>query len=143
MVNDLHSDAMRDRHWTALARVCNVKVVDPSDTKFTLHDMIMLNLHDNKEAIEDIVETAMKELKIERKLKEIEGVWGAMVLEYVPHKDTDMFVSRPSEEVVEGMEAHQMELQGIYGMRKFMEYFKDRVIHWQLLLRTVDDTLCM
>ena len=26
-------------------------------------------------------------------------------------------------------------------MGKFMEYFKDRVVHWQSLLRTVDDTL--
>ena len=47
----------------------------------------------------------------------------------------------PSEEVVESMESHQMELQGIFGMGKFMEYFKDRVMHWQSLLRTVDDTL--
>ena len=39
------------------------------------------------------------------------------------------------------MESHQMELQGIFGMGKFMEYFKDRVIHWQSLLSTVDDTL--
>ena len=54
-----------------------------------------------------------------------------------------MFVPRPSEEVVESMEAHQMELQGIYGMGKFMEYFKDRVVQWQSELRTVDDTLRM
>lgn len=143
LINDLHSDAMRSRHWAALARVCNVKVVDPSNSKFTLDDMMALNLHDHKEEIEEIVETAMKELKIERKLKEIENVWGGMTLEYSPHKDTEMFVPRPSEEVVEGMEAHQMELQGIYGMGKFMEYFKERVIHWQSLLRTVDDTLRM
>eukprot|EP00957_Ditylum_brightwellii_P060728 4610074-Ditylum_brightwellii.AAC.1 len=102
---------------------------------------MMLELHKHKEAIEDIVETAMKELKIEKKLKEIESLWSEMELDYAPHRDTDMFVPRPSEEVVENMEAHQMELQGIYGMGKFMEYFKDRVVHWQSLLRTVDDTL--
>jgi len=143
LVNDLHSDAMRSRHWAALARVCNVKIVDPSDEKFVLDDMMTLKLHEHKEEIEEIVETAMKELKIERKLKEIENVWGEMMLEYIPHKETEMFVPRPSEEVVEGMEAHQMELQAIYGMGKFMEYFKERVLHWQVLLRTVDDTLRM
>ena len=143
LINDLHSNAMRPRHWLALARVCNIKSVDPSDKNFKLNDMMILNLHQHKEAIEEIVETAMKELKIERKLKEIEEIWAKMELEYSSHKDTEMFIPRPSEEVVESMEAHQMELQGIYGMGKFMEYFKDRVVHWQSLLRTVDDTLRM
>lgn len=143
LVLDLHSDAIRARHWAALARICNVKAVDPADPKFTLHDMLMLKLHSHKEEIEDIVETAMKELKIEKKLTEIEGVWSVMELNYSAHKDTEMFIPRPSEEVVESMEAHQMELQGIYGMGKFMEYFKDRVVQWQSELRTVDDTLRM
>ncbi|KAL7445854.1 hypothetical protein ACHAXM_010428 [Skeletonema potamos] len=143
LVHDLHSDAIRTRHWAALARVCNVKTVDPTDPQFTLNDMLTLQLHRHKEGIEEIVETAMKELKIENKLSEIEGVWAAMQLDYVAHKNTDMYVPRPSEEVVESMEAHQMELQGIYGMGKFMEYFKDRVVKWQSDLRIVDDTLRM
>jgi dynein heavy chain len=48
LVHDLHSDAIRARHWAALARVCNVKTVDPTDPKFTLHDMLMLKLHTRK-----------------------------------------------------------------------------------------------
>ena len=143
LVNDLHADAIRARHWAALARVCNVKAVDPSDPGFTLRDMLMLKLDSRKQEIEAIVETAMKELKIEKKLNEIEGAWSVMELNYSAHKDTDMFIPRPSEEVVESMEAHQMELQGIFGMGKFMEYFKDRVVQWQSRLRTVDDTLRM
>eukprot|EP00804_Cyclotella_cryptica_P025500 CCRYP_012000-RA/>CCRYP_012000-RA protein AED:0.01 eAED:0.01 QI:1390/1/1/1/1/1/4/5322/2834 len=143
LIHDLHSNAMRTRHWAALARVCNVKAVDPSDPKFSLRDMLMLKLHTHKDAIEDIVETAIKELKIEKKLTEIEEIWSVMELNYSAHKDTEMFVPRPSEEVVESIEAHQMELQGIYGMGKFMEYFKDRVVKWQSDLRTVDDTLRM
>ncbi|KAL7489135.1 hypothetical protein ACHAW6_014715 [Cyclotella cf. meneghiniana] len=143
LIHDLHSNAMRPRHWAALARVCNVKAVDPSDPKFCLRDTLMLKLHTHKEAIEDIVETAMKELKIEKKLAEIEEAWSVMELNYYAHKDTEMLVPRPSEDVVEIMEAHQMELQGIYGMGKFMEYFKDRVVQWQSDLRAVDDTLRM
>ena len=143
LVHDLHSDAIRARHWAALARICNVRAVDPSDPKFTLRDMLLLGLHSHKDGIEEIVETAMKELKIEKKLTEIEGVWSVMELGYAAHKDTEVSVPRPSEEVVESMEAHQMELQGIYGMGRFMEYFKDRVVQWQSKLRAVDDTLRM
>lgn len=143
LVADLRSDAMRKRHWASLAHVCNVKLVDPSDKGFTFNHMMALNLHLQKDAIEEIVETAMKELKIEKKLKEIEQVWSNMELTYAPHNDTEMYVPKPSEEVVEAIEGHQMELQGIFGMGKFMEYFKERVIHWQTQLRIVDDTLRM
>jgi len=143
LVADLHSNAMRPRHWSSLARVCNVKAVDPTRDAFSLDDIISLKLHKHKAEIEEIVETAMKELKIENKLVEIESIWEKTVLDYIPHKDTEMYVPRPSEEVIENMEAHQMELQGIFGMGKFMEYFYDRVVAWQTNLRTVDDTLRM
>lgn len=143
LVHDLHSDAIRARHWAALARVCNVNSVDPASPKFTLHDMLVLKLHKHQQDIEDIVETAVKELKIEKKLNEIDGIWSIMELHYSAHNDTNMFLPRPSDEVVECMEAHQLELQGIYGMGKFMEYFKDRVVQWQSKLRIVDDTLRM
>ena len=113
LINDLHSDAMRSRHWAALARVCNVNVVDPSDENFTLNDMMILNLHEHKEEIEEIVGTATKEMKVEKKLKEIENVWSSMTLDYSQHKHTEVYFPHPAEEVVEGMEAHQMELQGI------------------------------
>ena len=126
LVNELHSPAMRQRHWLALARVCNVKSVDPSDPKFTLNDMMELQLDEHEADVSEIVETAQKELKIEKKLTEIEACWADLTLDYVGHKDTEMFVPRPSEDVVEGIEAHQMELQGIFGMGKFMEYFKVR-----------------
>ena len=81
LVHDLHSDAIRTRHWAALARICNVKAVEPLNPKFILRDMLQLKLHSHKEAIEEIVETAMKELKIEKKLTNIEGVWSVMELD--------------------------------------------------------------
>jgi dynein heavy chain len=64
-----------------------------------------------------------------------------MTLDYVPHKDTELCLPKLSETLVEAIESHRMKLQGIFGMRKFMEYFKDRVIYWQSLLRVVDETL--
>ena len=70
--------------------------MNPQDPKFTLGDMISLKLHSHKEEIEDTVETAMKELKIEKKLTEIEGVWSVMELEYWNHRtlaDANQIVS--------------------------------------------------
>lgn len=141
LINDLHSPAMRVRHWKSLAAVCEVKAVNPSDPKFTMDDMMQLNLHSHVEDVSMIVETAQKELKIENKLEVIEAAWKDMVLHYVPHKDTEMFVVRPSEELVESLEAHQMELQSMVGMGKFVDFFRDRVMHWQKTLGSVEEVL--
>ena len=141
LMNDLHSEAIRPRHWLALARICNVKAIHPAQQTFCLDHMMGLELHKYNEAIEDIVETASKELKIERKLREIEQLWCTKELDYDTHKDNDVCMPHPSEEVVENMEAHQMELQGIFAMGKFMEFFRDEVISWQSRLRLLDDTL--
>lgn len=141
LINDLHSPAMRVRHWKSLAAVCEVKSVNPSDPKFTMDDMMQLNLHAHVEDVSMIVETAQKELKIENKLEVIEAAWKDMELHYVPHKDTEMFVVRPSEELVESLEAHQMELQSMVGMGKFVDFFRERVMHWQKTLGSVEEVL--
>ncbi|CAM9131888.1 unnamed protein product, partial [Ectocarpus fasciculatus] len=141
LINDLHSDAMRDRHWKNLATVCGVKVIDATDPKFTFEDIVKLGIYSKAEDVEEIVETAAKELKIERKLRDIEKVWKNLVLDYVPHNDSEMCLIRPSEEVIESLEGHQLELQTMIGMGKFVDFFRDRVLNWQSTLGTIEDIL--
>ena len=141
LVHELHSPAMRDRHWKSLAHVCHAKPIDPRDAKFCLQDLLNLKLHLHVEHVEDVVETATKELKIEKKLQGIEETWAGLALEYVPHKDSDVRVIKASDEVVESLEAHQMELQTMIGMGKFVDYFRDRVTSWQRDLGNVESVL--
>jgi dynein heavy chain, axonemal len=141
LINELHSPSMRPRHWKELARVSNVKSLDPSDSKFCLEDMLVLKLHTRAEEVSEIVDTANKEQKIEKKMDEIEAAWRTFALDYVQHKDTDVKVPRASDEVLESLDAHQMELQGIVGMGKVMEFFRARVDVAQKNLGTVEDVL--
>ncbi|CAN0055637.1 unnamed protein product [Heterosigma akashiwo] len=141
LMNDLHSESMRPRHWARLAKICGVKAVEPADPKFTFADMAALQLHEHVDDVADVVETAQKEQKIETKLGVIERAWADLVLDYVPHKDTEMFVVKPSEDVVENLEAHQMELQTMIGQGKFVDYFRDKVMHWQSVLGNVEEVL--
>ncbi len=141
LLNDLHSPAIRERHWCALAKVCGVATVDPTTGSFNLGNIMKLNLHEHVEDVSDIIETAQREIKIEKKLQVIETTWDGMVLDYVTHKDTEMFVVRPCEELLEALESQQMELQGIVGMGKFVEFFKEQVNHWQRTLSNVEETL--
>uniref|UniRef100_H3HCG5 AAA+ ATPase domain-containing protein n=1 Tax=Phytophthora ramorum TaxID=164328 RepID=H3HCG5_PHYRM len=141
LINDLHSEAMQDRHWKALSTICHVKAIEPKDPKFSLADLLKLNLHLHVDDVGEIVETANKEQKIEKKLKMIEELWQRLTLEYVPHKDSGTFVVKPSEEVVESLESNQLELQTMIGMGKFVEFFKDRVLASQKTLGHVEEVL--
>ncbi|KAJ0389801.1 hypothetical protein ATCC90586_010599 [Pythium insidiosum] len=141
LINDLHSEAMQDRHWKALSTICKVKAIEPRDPKFALADLLKLQLHLHVDDVGEIVETANKEQKIEKKLTMIEELWKRLTLEYVPHKDSGTFVVKPSEEVVESLESNQLELQTMVGMGKFVEFFKDRVLASQKTLGHVEEVL--
>jgi len=69
LIDELHSPAMRDRHWDTLARHCHVKSIDPTNPKFSMEDMMQLQLHEHKDLVEDLVSSAAKELKIENQLE--------------------------------------------------------------------------
>jgi dynein heavy chain len=127
LIEELHSPAMRPRHWSNLASVCGVKALDPTDSKFSLDDMMMLKLHTHAEESSEIVDTANKELKIEKKMDEIEKAWRGFNLDFVQWKDSEVKVVKASDEVQESLDAHQMELQSIVGMGKVMDFFKARV----------------
>ena len=131
---------MRPRHWQAIAKICSVPKIDVSSSTFCLADIASLEIENYEEQVLDVVETAMKELKIDRKLKMIEAVWDGLELGFKQHKESDIqfYVT---EEVIEELEAHQMELQTMIGMGKYVAFFRDAVIGWQKTLGNVD--VCM
>ena len=141
LVNELHSPAMRARHWAELARVCGVRQMDPASAKFRLDDLLELRLHTHKDAVEEIIDTASKEQKIERKMTEIESVWHALTLDFVPHKDGDVRMPRASDEVMESLDTHQLELQAIVSMGRVVDFFRERVEAWQRSLGVVEEVL--
>ena len=89
----------------------------------------------------EVVEVANKELKVEAKLKSIEDVWSNMQLEFARHRDTEVFVLVPSDEMLETLEEHQMQLQAMVGMGRFVDFFRTRLNHWQTVLGNVEGVL--
>ena len=140
LISELHNPSMRDRHWAQLAKVCGREKVDPSEPKFTVGDMIAFDIHEKPDDVSEVVETATKELKIDGKLQMIENDWAKFELQFVQHKDTEMMMMKMTEEMIEALDAHQLELQTMIGQGKFVEYFKDRVLHWQKILGDVQET---
>ena len=87
LVEELHSKAMRERHWNALKDICqSEEAIDVTNPTFSLNSLIELGVQDHADDIEEIIEIANKELKITRKLKDIGIVWKKLELIYRAHK---------------------------------------------------------
>ena len=142
LISSLKSDAMCDRHWRNLSMLCHSpKTINVRSATFCLEDLFALQLYLHADDVLGIVETAEKEMKIEKKLNQIENAWAGLSLEYVPHKKSDILTIKVPDTVVEALELHQLELQGMIGMGKFVAFFRERVNKWQHTLGNIESTL--
>ena len=139
LVHELHSLSMRDRHWKNLMITTSTNF--ERGPSFCLNDLINLNLHKFVDPVMDIVEVANKELKIEMKLNTIEEAWNNMRLQFDRHRDTEVYIVMPPDEVLELLEDHSLQLQGMAGMGKFVDFFRDQVTQWLSTLGEVDTNL--
>ena len=74
LVSLLNSKDILDRHWKKLMVTTN-QTIDFKSKSFCLNDLINLELHKFAEEVQDLVDGAGKEAKIESKLKVIIEIW--------------------------------------------------------------------
>lgn len=78
------------------------------DDSTTLSDLLALNLHKYEDDVKNIVDKSVKEMSMEKILKELNITWTSMEFEYDIHPRTNCLVLRPSEELVETLEDNQV-----------------------------------
>jgi dynein heavy chain len=108
---------------------------------FTFADVLSLQLHLHADEVTEIVEVATKERKVEVRLSGIDNSWSSLVLQFTTFPDTDVSVLVPPEEIIETLEEHQLQLQTMIGMGRFVDYFRDEVMSWQKKLSMVETTI--
>ena len=137
LISQLHSKFMQERHWKKLMGITqqNISFQSPS---FCLDDLIKLELYKFAEEVTELVDGAQKEAKIETKLNVIQGIWEETSFEFKEYKEIPVLGAL--DEIVEFVEQHSMELMGMMSS-KDVEEFKDRVMHWQKTLKTVDSVI--
>ena len=64
----VQNPAIRDRHWQQLVTATRVTFMMSEDT--SLADLLSLNLHNFEDEVHNIVDKAIKEMAMERMLKE-------------------------------------------------------------------------
>ena len=68
----------------------------------------------------------------------IENNWENESLEFVDYKDTKLLGNL--DDMIEVLEQNSMDLMGMLAQRH-VEFFKERVLKWQKILRTVDSVI--
>lgn len=70
-ISDLRSKALRSRHWNQLMEETGVQI--DISRELYLKDLLALKLHNYEETVNNIVDTAQKELRMENMLAEVEA----------------------------------------------------------------------
>ena len=138
-VGELQNPAIRDRHWQHLVTATKVKFVMSEDT--TLADLLSLNLHNFEDEVHNIVDKAIKEMAMERMIKELDVIWTGMEFQHETHARTGYTLLRTSEELIETLEENQVQLQNMMTS-KYIAYFLEEISGWQKKLSMVDQVIC-
>lgn len=110
------------------------------DFNTTLADLLELNLHECEEEVKNIVDKAVKEMSMEKILRELHSTWSAMEFEHEIHSRTGCKLLRASEELIEILEDNQVQLQNLITS-KFIAHFLEEVSSWQSKLSLADQVI--
>ncbi|KAB0805217.1 hypothetical protein PPYR_02187 [Photinus pyralis] len=137
-VTELQNPAIRDRHWIQLMQATKVRFV--LDDSTTLNDLLLLNLHEYEEDVKTIVDKSVKEMAMEKTLKELNQNWVNLEFETEIHERSRLKLLRVSEEMIEMLEDNQVQLQNMMSS-KFIQYFYNEVFDWQQKLSAADQVI--
>ncbi|XP_034030917.1 dynein heavy chain 11, axonemal [Thalassophryne amazonica] len=137
-VSQLQNRAVREHHWMQLITTIQVDFMVTDTT--TLGELLSLQLHLFEEDVCNIVDKAVKEMAIEKIVTEISQTWVSMEFTYEDHYQTSVPLLKCDEGLIETLEDHQVQLQGIFHS-KHVEHFMSQVLEIQNTLTVTDSVL--
>ncbi|XP_032374898.1 dynein heavy chain 11, axonemal isoform X1 [Etheostoma spectabile] len=137
-VSQLQNLAIRERHWVQLIRTTKMDFTVTDST--TLDDLLTLQLHLLEDEVRNIVDKAVKEMAIEKVVTEISKTWASMELSYEDHCQSSVPLLKCDQELIETLEDHQVQLQGIF-QSKHVHHFLFQVVELQKQLTVADSVL--
>ncbi|XP_059610636.1 dynein beta chain, ciliary isoform X2 [Phlebotomus argentipes] len=137
-VGELQNPAIRERHWNQLMVSTKVQFIMDHDT--TLSDLLALNLHQCEDEVKTIVDKAVKEMSMEKILRDLNTTWSAMEFDHETHGRTGCNLLKASEELIETLEDNQVVLQNLITS-KFIAHFLEEVSTWQKKLMIADQVI--
>lgn len=86
------------------------------DDKTTLEDLLKLELHKYEEEVKETVDRAVKEMSMEKFLKELHSTWDTLEFGKEVHERTKLNVLKIDEETIETLEENQVSNEPSIGI---------------------------
>ncbi|CAF0885207.1 unnamed protein product, partial [Didymodactylos carnosus] len=137
-VTELQNPAIRERHWLELMQATGVKFEMTDSTTFA--DLLALRLHQYEDEVKGIVDKAVKEMAMEKVLRELDNTWKTMEFGSEPHTRTKLPLTQATEELIEVLEENQVQLQNMLTS-KYIAHFLKEVTDWQKKLSQADQVI--
>ncbi|KPJ04007.1 Dynein heavy chain 10, axonemal [Papilio xuthus] len=138
----LKNEAMRERHWKELMHKTG-QDFDMSPDRFTLENMFAMELHKYQDVAEEIVNHAIKELAIERGVKEVQDTWANIMFTVSRHSargEDRGYTLNPCDEIVVKLDDDAMTLQGM-AASQFIGPFLTVVQTWERRLSLISEII--
>ena len=92
---------------TCLKEDFNVNLITNSDT--TLADLLALDLHRYEDEVRSVVDRAVREVSMEKTLRELEATWASLELSKEVHSRTGLTLLKASDDLIATLEDNQVE----------------------------------
>ncbi|XP_059533127.1 dynein axonemal heavy chain 10 [Myotis daubentonii] len=138
---DLKHEALRDRHWKELMEKTGV-YFEMTET-FTLENMFAMELDKHADVLNEIVTAAIKEIAIEKAVKEILDTWENMkfsVVKYFKGTQERGYILGSVDEIIQCLDDNTFNLQSISGSR-FVGPFLQTVHKWEKTLSLIGEVI--
>ncbi|KAM6297937.1 dynein axonemal heavy chain 10 [Aegotheles albertisi] len=139
---ELKNEALRERHWQDLMERTGTRFEMTTET-FTLENMFAMELHRHSDVISEIVGSAVKELSIEKGVKEIAETWEGLkftVQMYCKGTEERGFILASVDEILEILDDNNVNLQSVLSSR-FVGPFLSTVHCWEKTLSLIGEVI--
>lgn len=120
-ISDLQNPAVKERHWASLIEATKRKSGTTSirdekmftinfvnDSETTLGDLLSLQLHRYEEEVRSVVDRAVREISMEKTLRELETTWSTLELDKEIHTRTGLTLLKASDDLIATLEDNQV-----------------------------------
>lgn len=126
IIKELAKPSIRDRHWMEVCKITNKEIPFSADT-FILNDLLKANLINFLDDIQEITESADKQLKLEKYIRdECDRYWENCNLTITTKEgqgNEPCMIGGNIDEITEMLDAHSQQL-GQFAVQKFSAPFR-------------------
>ncbi|CDJ60958.1 hypothetical protein EMWEY_00008520 [Eimeria maxima] len=140
LIERLKNEAIRPQHWKELMAAAG-QTFDAENKNFRLQDVLDLQLGRVPDAVNEIIQAATEEMKLEKDIAKIESCWRQQTIETAKYKnDGTRYVLKSNDELRMLLDDNLLQLQSMLGSR-FASTVLDKIRKWEKSLNIIREVL--